>query len=458
VIRLQSRTLFGRTLVTIAAVSLVFQLFALTVFAFFLLFPLGQRATEDLVSVMIDTATDWSRAADKQSVELTLHLRQLHLPPAGLRLSEPMIVLPYIGFLEAALHRQLEGRGKLWTSTDAAGEAWYWADIPVDGAMVRLGFPRSRVAVRPPEALMLVLAVGVIVTISMVIVLVHRLTRPLDRLAAAVRRMGQGPWPEPLAEDGPEELAELARSFNRMSGQVQELLANRTTLLAGISHDLRTPLARIGLALEMIPRQAAPELITGIERDLDEMNRLLGLFLDVSRGMERGASEKVDLAEMLRGLADDARRSGAMVRLCEQPPCCSVLVALPLRRVLCNLIENAVRYSAPGAVDVECECGADMIEIRVLDRGPGIPEQEREQVFRPFYRLERSRSHRTGGSGLGLAIARQLADANGWQVALRPRTGGGTCALVTLPGASLRGESAQQLFDGGDPRLEVRQS
>ncbi len=431
--KLRPRTLFGRMFLTIAVVSALFQVFTLAVFAMFLLFPLGKRATDDLVSVMIDAAQVWQQAEDKRAVAKALRERDLHVAPPGLQVSRPTVSLPYIQFLSAALSRQLHGEGELWVSVHPGGETWYWVDIPVDTATVRLGFPRSRVAVRPPEALVLELAVGLIVTVAMVIVLVHRLTHPLERLSNAVRRMGRGPWPKPVPEEGPEELAELARSFNHMSRQVQELLANRTTLLAGVSHDLRTPLARVALALEMIPRSAAPELITGIERDLEGMEQMLGLFLDVSRGITGGVSEEVDLRELLQGLVDDARRSGAVVRLGPVPSLPAELEAMPLRRVLCNLIENAVRYSEPEAVDLELTHGATAIEIRILDRGLGVPEEQRELVFRPFYRLEQSRNHRTGGSGLGLAIAQQLALANGWQVALHPRDGGGTCAVVTLP-------------------------
>lgn len=436
--KLRPRTLFGRMFLTVAVVSALFQIFTLAVFAIFLLFPLGKRATDDLVSVMIDAAQIWEQAADKHAVAQMLHERDLHVAPADLQVSRPTVALPYIQFLSAALSRQLHGEGELWVSVDPSGETWYWADIPLDTDTVRVGFPRSRVAVRPPEALVLELAVGLIVTVAMVIVLVHRLTHPLERLSNAVRRMGRGPWPKPVPEEGPEELAELARSLNHMSRQVQELLANRTTLLAGVSHDLRTPLARVALALEMIPRSAAPELIAGIERDLEGMEQLLGLFLDVSRGITGGVSEEVDLCELLQGLVDDARRSGAVVRLGPVPSLPAELAAMPLRRVLCNLIENAVRYSEPEPVDLELVHSGTAIDIRILDRGPGIPEDQRERVFRPFYRLERSRNHRTGGSGLGLAIAQQLALANGWQVALHPRDGGGTCAVVTLPVGCLR--------------------
>jgi two-component system osmolarity sensor histidine kinase EnvZ len=436
--RLRPRTLFGRMFLTVAMVSALFQVFTLAVFGTFLLFPLGKRAAEDLVSVMIDAAQVWHQAEDKHAVAQMLRERDLHVAPQDLQVTQPALSLPYIEFLSAALSRQLHGKGALWVSLTPDDETWYWADIPVDTATVRLGFPRSRVAVRPPEALVLELAVGLIVTVAMVIVLVHRLTHPLERLSHAVRRMGRGPWPKPVPEEGPEELAELARSFNHMSRQVQELLANRTTLLAGVSHDLRTPLARVALALEMIPRSAAPELIAGIERDLEGMEQLLGLFLDVSRGIAGAASEEVDLRDLLQGLVDDARRSGATVRLGAVPSLPAELAAMPLHRVLCNLIENAVRYSEPAAVDLELAHRAKTIDIRILDRGPGVPEDQREQVFRPFYRLERSRNHRTGGSGLGLAIAQQLAVANGWQVVLHPREGGGTCAVVSLPVGCLR--------------------
>lgn len=125
---------------------------------------------------------------------------------------------------------------------------------------------------------------------------------------------------------------------------------------------------------------------------------------------------------------------GAAVELTTRGPCTRPVGPLALRRILGNLISNAVRYGGGRPVEIECECGGGESVIRILDRGPGIPPAEIENVFRPFYRLESSRNAATGGSGLGLAVAQQLANANGWRIVLAPRPGGGTEARLTIPG------------------------
>jgi two-component system, OmpR family, osmolarity sensor histidine kinase EnvZ len=218
-----------------------------------------------------------------------------------------------------------------------------------------------------------------------------------------------------------------------MALQVQSLLANRTTLLAGISHDLRTPLARMRLALEMLPENANPKLVARLRNDVEEMNRLIGEFISFSRGLEKEATQLTDLNLLLRELAENAANEGHEVRVLPHAQCIRPVGPMALRRILSNLAGNAVRYGAGKAVEMECECAEGASVIRVLDRGPGIPAAEVENVFRPFYRLESSRSVATGGSGLGLAIARQLAEVNGWQIALLPRQGGGTEARLTIP-------------------------
>ena len=239
--------------------------------------------------------------------------------------------------------------------------------------------------------------------------------------------------PEALDEHGVEELAELARTFNRMAQQVQALLANRTTLLAGISHDLRTPLARMRLAVEMLPEDADPKIIARLKNDVEEMNRLIGEFLNFSRGLSREAAQATDLNLLLQELVDNVASEGATVKWQPGTACVRALGQMAVRRIVANLLSNAVRYGAGKEVELTCACAENEIRICVLDRGPGIPPQEAENVFRPFYRLESSRSTATGGSGLGLAIARQLAETNGWSITLLARAGGGTEACLIIP-------------------------
>lgn len=429
------RTLFGRILFTIAVVSVVFQLFTGWVIGQLMLLPVGKRSAQDLAALMVQSAANWQQrpAAERTRYAGEVwHLHRLHVGPVEQALPYSTSLWPYLYFLEGEL-QTLTGEAVMVRMSRVGEEDWFWVDLPLRGEVVRAGFSWSRVGVHPPFALFLMLSVGGVVILGTAVLLARRLSRPLERLAGAAQHLGTGHWPEPVPEQGPQELAALARSFNQMGLQVRELLANRTTLLAGISHDLRTPLARLQLALAMLPPQEDAELVQGMQRDVDEMNRLIGQFLEVSRGLGEAKLEWVDVREALRELSDNARRGGAEVHWHDVGPCRLQLHKMALCRIVANLLDNAVRYGAGQPVDMEYLCANDGVILRILDRGAGIPETEREAVFRPFHRLEQSRSAQTGGSGLGLAIARQLAEANQWSIELLPRDGGGTVAEVRIP-------------------------
>lgn len=430
------RTLFGKMLATIALVAAGFQIFSVGVIAYQMLIPLGKRSADDLAALMIEAAQQWNALEEtartlyegRLESDLALKIRDTDIP-----LPPSKSWLPYRYFVEAALTRRQGQPVLLLGSIESNDEAWFWADIKVDGKPVRVGFPRSRIDVGPFTALLLVLAAGAWVSLLTAIVLAQRIAAPLERLANAAASVGKGRWPEPLPETGPRELALLTASFNRMTHQVRDLIANRTILLAGISHDLRTPIMQIMLAIEMLPvRETEADLLDGIRRDLDRMNQLIGQFLEVSRELDRSDGKPMRLERLLEELSDDYSGRG-VTTVCA---CCENQLQVPhpiaLRRILGNLIENALRYGESKPVEVVWICDSNHLTVEIRDRGPGIPEKEREAVFRPFYRLESSRSSETGGSGLGLAIVKQLAEAHGWRVHLASREGGGAVASVTL--------------------------
>jgi two-component system osmolarity sensor histidine kinase EnvZ len=294
--------------------------------------------------------------------------------------------------------------------------------------VVWVGFPRDRIQTRPLEAVMLILGVAALLVVLTAAVLARRVTGPLTRLSLAAEQLAKGSYPNPLPEQGPRELASLARQFNTMNRQVRELLANRTLLLAGISHDLRTPLTRLRLGLEMLPRKTDQALIERMTRDIDDMNGLITQSVELGKTLGAEERSRVELTALLRDLASGEARCQVQARA----PCVHLVQPLALRRIVGNLLDNALRYSS-GQVTLRLDCHEQPPVIFVLDRGPGIPEAEREAVFRPFYRLEHSRNRRTGGSGLGLAVARQLAIANDMEIQLWERPGGGTIAGVRLP-------------------------
>jgi two-component system osmolarity sensor histidine kinase EnvZ len=429
----KSHSLFRSTATTVALALIVFQLITLAVTVYFIMLPMARRSADDLAALMVLSAQTWVELPPQTRADFGLELAKKHhlwLFDTATILPDDERYFPYLTLLENALEARTGESIRI--KTTEWEQTWFWAEIHTGGKLIRIGFPRDQLGIQPPLALLLVLAATIALTLVTAVILARRITRPLERLSEAARHVGQGNIPEALPESGPEELANLARAFNQMALQVQELLANRTTLLAGISHDLRTPLARMRLAVEMLPENANPKIIARLQNDLEEMNRLIGEFLAFSRGLEKEAAQESDINQVLQELADNARSEGAGIAFQPQGSCLRPVGHMALRRILANLIGNAVRYGADKVVEIECDCAGRITVIRVLDRGPGIPPEQAENVFQPFYRLESSRSSATGGSGLGLAIARQLADINGWKIELLPREGGGTEARLTI--------------------------
>ena len=426
--------LAAQTTRTLAIAFAIFIAIALAAVAWFLLVPMARHSAEDLAALMTLSAQTWTELPPDTRSAFEDELVDKHNLWLQADMSEPLPVhahyYPYIRLLEGALSRRT-GQ-KIHVKITEWEENWFWAELPAGGRTIRIGFPQSRISVQLPLAGAVVLLAGIVLSWLTAHLLARRITGPLAQLAQATASVGQSEAPGLLPETGPHELANLARSFNRMAQEVRELLANRTTLLAGISHDLRSPLARMRVALEMLPADTDAKLSARLQNDLEEMNRLIGSFLELARGLQREEAQDVDLQQMIERLAPDVGAGGTQIEI-RDCRCHVRAGAMALRRVLCNLIENAVRYGEGKAVEILCSEAADAVRIAVLDRGPGIPDDQMEAVFRPFHRLEGSRSKATGGSGLGLAIARQLAHANGWRLSLNRREGGGLEARLELP-------------------------
>jgi two-component system osmolarity sensor histidine kinase EnvZ len=395
----------------------------------FLMAPMARRSADDLAGLMVLSAQTWSELPPDTRPDFELELARSHL--LSLRAEPPRAGTdewhgPYLHFLEAALADKT-GRMQHLARESRDGEDWFWTALPSGSRTIAVGFPARRVGTQPIMTLLVTAGGGLLLALLAAAWLARRTVGPLARLEKAVADVGRGEAPELLPESGPRELAALARRFNEMAIQVRELLAARTTLLAGVSHDLRTPLARMRLALALLAEQPTPARIAQIEGDIEEMDRLIGRVLELARGLEREPPADIDLRSLLTDLAGDAARLSLPATLprLNAPP-------LALRRVLGNLIDNARRYGGD-AVELVAAADEDGVRIGVLDRGPGIPPAQIEAVFEPFHLVEASRSPVTGGTGLGLAIVRQLVAANGWQVELRNRDGGGLEAWLMVP-------------------------
>ncbi|OYU08666.1 MAG: two-component sensor histidine kinase [Pseudomonas sp. PGPPP1] len=254
--------------------------------------------------------------------------------------------------------------------------------------------------------------------------------RPLTRLAQAVETLDPNAHPTPLDEQGPTEVAHAAAAFNQMQKRIAEYLKERMQILAAISHDLQTPITRMKLRAEFMDDSADREKLWS---DLSEMEHLVREGVAYARSVHGAteASHRIDVDAFLDSLVFDYQDMHKSVSLSGKSAV--VLDTRPhaLRRVLVNLVDNALKFAGAAELEVGSTATGDL-SIKILDRGPGIAEDELVQVMQPFYRVESSRNRGTGGTGLGLAIAQQLAVAIGGSLTLSNRVGGGLCAQVRI--------------------------
>lgn len=263
--------------------------------------------------------------------------------------------------------------------------------------------------------------------------LVRRLTRRLERLQEQVEALGKGELGARVAVEGRDEVAKLASSFNEAAGRIERLVDAQRTLLAGASHELRSPLARIRVAVELLGEGAAPPLRQGMEEDIETLDELIGELILATR-IEAQLIRQEETIDVLALAAEEASRYGCSL---DGVPVVIRGDGALVRRLIRNLLENARRY-APGApIDIEVRPGPGGHGVRVLvmDRGAGIPEEEWERVFEPFYQVRSaSRPPNRAGVGLGLALVRKISRLHGGYASCRAREGGGSVFEVTMEG------------------------
>jgi two-component system osmolarity sensor histidine kinase EnvZ len=307
-----------------------------------------------------------------------------------------------------------------------------WVSFRIDGDAYWVYMRRARLERNQPlrwlgwGALVLVLAMGGAYFI------VSLINRPLRELTRAADQMGRGATPQPVTERGPSETGTLAQAFNKMAADLKRLDDERVLLLAGVSHDLRTPLSRIRLGLEMMGSESDAELKAGLVQDIEDIDAAIGQFLDFAR--LRDAEEPVpdsDLNALVESVVSRYTRSSKPVHSHTGSAPAVPLRPRAMQRLLGNLIDNALRHGGSEGVEVVTGSGQGHVFVEVLDRGPGIPAESAERMLQPFTRMDSARSG--SGTGLGLAIVDRVARMHGGLVRLLPREGGGLRARVELP-------------------------
>jgi two-component system osmolarity sensor histidine kinase EnvZ len=311
-----------------------------------------------------------------------------------------------------------------------AGDTPYWIGVPV---------PRNSPADDAPPRALVWLLVVLALLLAAAFGFARYLARPLRELTAAVGRVGRGEAAPPLPETGPSEIAAVNRGFNTMTANLRRIEEDRALLLAGVSHDLRTPLARLRLGVEMTARDDS--MRDGLVADIEEMDRIIGQFLDFARSEDGSAMRTTDLNAVVGAAVERYADKNVTFTPGNVPPL--ALSATAISRVVANLIDNALAYGAP-PIEVSTSRKDSAALIEIADRGPGIAPSDVERLKQPFARATASRARADGaaGAGLGLAIVDRIARAHGGTLDLLARDGGGLVARVSIAITAARSPSA----------------
>ena len=300
--------------------------------------------------------------------------------------------------------------------------------VQLDEGVLRVLTRRKRLTSTTTELFIMWMVGTSVVLVAVAVLFLRNQMRPIRRLADAAERLGKGRETGPIKPSGATEVRQATTAFLAMRERLTRQIGQRTEMLAGVSHDLRAPLTRMKLQLEMLPEG---EPVANLKSDVADMESMVEAYLGFARGADSEASVPTDVPALLERIAADARRHGGAVELTMPGEMVVPLKPNAFRRGITNLVDNA--RAAAETVAVTAAHSGDSIEITIDDDGGGIPETEREAVFKPFYRLDQARSPDAAGVGLGLTIARDVMRSHGGDVTLTRAPLGGLRAQVRLP-------------------------
>ncbi|MBN8445978.1 MAG: two-component system sensor histidine kinase EnvZ [Gammaproteobacteria bacterium] len=430
--RILPQSAFGKTVFLIGFLLLINQLVSYFLVAVYVIQPSLQQ-TNHLIAKQIKVIFIDVGAQDRQfSEELTKRFQQA----TGIEVYSLAAAGPYgldnsiyYQYFSDEMSRELGGPAEVRIEQDDSFSFWvrppqapdFWIKIPLNGL--------NETDFSPLQIYILLIG---FLSVAGGWWFARHLNRPLQSLQQAALRVGRGDIPEPLPEVGSTEIISVTRAFNHMASGIRQLEKDRALLMAGVSHDLRTPLTRIRLASEMVSEQDN-WIRDGIVNDIEDMNAIIDQFIDYIRHHKEEALHEEDLNQLVSEQVGAERLQQRQI----ETDLAAHLPLVPMRRiamkrVLTNLIENAIKYSdGPIEIHTGFEKGSKRLYVQVRDHGPGIPEQQMAKMFEPFTQGDTARG--SAGSGLGLAIIKKIVDMHRGEITLHNHAFGGLVATVYLP-------------------------
>lgn len=430
--RLLPQTLLGRSLLIIVSPLILLQV--LTAWVFFerhwdtVAIRLARGLAGDVaatVSLVRQNPTPEGRDAAFQFAFAHFNLR-MEFREGAIFKNAPT---PDSGRLERVLREALNDRMQRPIHLNDENDRDVIIDIQLSDGVLHVIAPKKRLFTSTTYLFIAMMIGSSAILFAVAMAFMRNQVRPIRRLAAAADALGKGRDVPSFRLQGASEVRQAAAAFNLMRNRLQRQMSQRTEMLAGVSHDLRTPLTRMKLQIAMLG--ASTPGVKDLQGDVEEMESMVEGYLAFARGEGGEPLSRINLREIIEDVASAARRQGADVDMSAEGALTLPVRKEAMRRCISNLVSNAARYGR--RIQLTAARTRDTVEICVDDDGPGIPEESRDMVFRPFSRLDQSRNAETGGVGLGLTIARDVVHGHGGEIFLEDSPLGGLRARIRLP-------------------------
>ena len=429
------QTLFGRALLIIVTPLILMQ--AISTFVFFdrhwdtMTRRLAHTLAGD-IAFIVDSLTPLPKQLDLNQIFLKaddiLHIRLTYSPEEILVKKKPFQQWDRV---RKSLRDALKERVRRPFSIDTIKkERRIEIQVQLPQGLLNVNVHEKRLYSSTPYIFLMWMIGSSLVLFAIAIIFMRNQIRPIRRLAIAARSFGMGRGSSEIKPSGAKEVRQATQAFRQMRERISRQFAQRTEMLAGVSHDLRTPLTRMKLQIEMLER--TPET-RELQDDIQEMERMIDGYLTFARGEGSESLSKINLASLIEEIISTERRDGSLINFVNKSKTIKSVTLRPhaIKRAITNLIINSKKYAE--IIKVEFEYNSEHAIITIDDNGPGIKPEHRDDVFKAFFRLDPSRNTDTGGTGLGLTIAKDIIQSHGGDLLLSEASLGGLRATITLP-------------------------
>ncbi|MCR4376942.1 MAG: ATP-binding protein [Rhodospirillales bacterium] len=426
------KSLLGRSVLIIVMPLILLQVISATVFFENHWNKVGRRLALDVageIALLIDVARDTADGAELDTLfkraALMLQLEVSYEPGAVLSNTDKFGESILVGQLTAAMNEVVNRPHRIDADTQ---DRFVEIDVQLAEGVLNVVVPNKRLFSTTTYVFVLWMAGTSMLLFGVAVIFMRNQVRPIRRLAQAANDFGMGRDSPKFKPEGASEVRRAAVAFIAMRNRIKRHIQQRTDMLAGVSHDLRTPLTRMKLQLAMMGETSG---VDELNSDVLDMEHMLEEYLAFARGEGGEKVVEANLSEMLGEIVAQARRKGGAIDLHTEGDIVAPVRVNALKRALTNLVDNSVRHA--DHISIRLRLRGEMAECVIDDDGPGIPADKREEVFKPFFRLDTSRNSQTGGVGLGMTIARDAIRGHGGDVVLDDAPGGGLRVKVILP-------------------------